>query len=121
MPVLHFGIDIDKAALTVACHQSPGHIERLDNTVKAIDAWLNGLAADSVLAVEATGACHRTLVERATRLNRTIFVLNPRDVRHYAESLRRRAKTDRVDAQVIARYVALEQEHLRPYAEPPVA
>ncbi|URL60045.1 transposase [Luteibacter flocculans] len=34
-----------------------------------------------------------------------IYLLNPRDVRHYAESLRRRAKTDRVDAQVIARYL----------------
>jgi transposase len=48
-----------------------------------------------------------------------IYLLNPRDVRHYAEGIRRRAKTDRVDAHVIARYVAREKDGLRPYVQPP--
>jgi transposase len=119
MPVQYFGFDVDKAFLTVACDQAPGRPERLANNALAIDAWLRGVPAQSVLAVEATGTCHRTLVERAVHHGVSIYLLNPRDVRHYAESLRRRAKTDRVDAQVIARYVAREQDNLRPYVEPP--
>ena len=39
--------------------------------------------------------------------------LNPRDVNHYAKGVGRRAKTDRVDARVIARYVAHEREEWR--------
>ncbi|WP_448099371.1 IS110 family transposase [Luteibacter yeojuensis] len=121
MPVEHFGCDADKAFLTVACHERPGHIQRIGNDVGPIDEWLGGLAPDSVLAVEATGTCHQVLLERAFRHSLTIYLLNPRDVRHYAESLRRRAKTDRVDAQVIARYVAREKDNLRPYVPPSAA
>ncbi|URL60043.1 transposase [Luteibacter flocculans] len=116
-PVRHFGIDIDKAALTVACHQVPGQTRRIGNDPPAIDAWLDELPPRSVLAVEASGACHQTLLQRAVAKG-AIYLLNPRDVRHYAESLRRRAKTDRVDAQVIARYLEREQDHLRRYTAP---
>jgi transposase len=119
MPLQHFGIDIDKAALTVACHEVPGRTERVSNDDASIDAWLSRLPAHSVLAVEATGACHQTLLQHAVRHDVPIYLLNPRDVRHYAESLRRRAKTDRVDAQVIARYVAHEQSNLRRYLPSP--
>jgi transposase len=117
-PVRHFGIDIDKAALTVACHEAPGQTRRIDNDRQAIDAWLDELPSGSVLAVEASGACHQTLVQRAVAKGVTIYLVNPRDVRHYAESLRRRAKTDRVDAQVIALYVEREQDNLRRYIAP---
>lgn len=118
MPVHHFGIDIDKAALTVACHQVPGQIQRIDNNVRAIDTWLDGLPRHSVLAVEASGACHQVLLRQAVARGLGMYLVNPRDVRHYAESLRRRAKTDRVDAQVIARYLEREQDHLRRYSAP---
>jgi transposase len=121
MPVEHFGCDADQAFLTVACHERPGHIERIGNDADRIDQWLSGLPAHSVLAVEATGTCHQVLLERAVRHRLPIYLLNPRDVRHYAESLRRRAKTDRVDAQVIARYVARERDNLRPYVPLPAA
>jgi transposase len=121
MPVKHFGIDADKAFLTTACHQAAERPGRLGNNVMAIDGWLKGLPANSVLAVEATGTCHQLLLQRAVHHGLQIYLLNPRDVRHYAESLRRRAKTDQVDAQVIARYVAREQDNLRPYVEPPAS
>ncbi|HEY9011350.1 MAG TPA: IS110 family transposase [Devosia sp.] len=121
MPLQHFGIDIDKAALTVACHEVPGRTERVSNDAASIDAWLSRLPAHSVLAVEATGACHQALLQGAVRHDLPIYLLNPRDVRHYAESLRRRAKTDRVDAQVIARYVAHEKGNLRRYLPAPAS
>lgn len=42
-------------------------------------------------------------------------MLNPRDMRHYALGLGRRGKTDRVDAQMIRRFITAERSHLRPY------
>lgn len=119
IPVQHYGLDADSAFLTPACHQVPGALAPIPNNAMAIDAWLSGLPANSVLAVEATGTCHQALLRCAIHKEFQIYLINPRDVRHYAESLRRRAKTDRVDAQVIARYVAREQDNLRPYVEPP--
>src|ERR1700755_1570062 len=118
MPVHHFGIDIDKTALTIACQQVPGQVQRISNNVQAIDTWLAGLPHGSVLAVEASGAGHQALLRQAVAKGLAIYLVNPRDVRHYAESLRRRAKTDRVDAQVIARYLAREQDSLRRYIAP---
>ena len=118
MPV-HFGIDIDQAALTIACEEKPGSIERIDNTAAAIDTWLEGLPPHSHLAVEASGRCHVCLLERAVKTRASIYLLNPRDVRYYAQGVGRRAKTDRVDAQVIARYLAHERKGLRAYQPPP--
>ena len=119
LPVQHFGFDADKRFLTVACDQVPGRADRLPNDGKAIEAWLDHMPADSVLAVESTGACHQLLLQCAVRRGVEIYVLNPRDIRHYAEGVRQRAKTDRVDAHVIARYIAREKDRLRPYVEPP--
>lgn len=118
IPVQFYGFDADKRFLTVACEQAPGQIEQIENDAESIDAWLGRHPANSVLAVEATGTCHQALLRCAVRKGFEIYLLNPRDVRHYAESLRRRAKTDRVDAQVIARYVTREQDNLRRYVEP---
>jgi transposase len=47
-----------------------------------------------------------------------VFVINPRDLRRYAEAIGRRGKTDRIDAEVIARYVAREHSELHPYVPP---
>jgi transposase len=47
-----------------------------------------------------------------------LYVLNARDLSKYASALGRRAKTDRLDAQLIARYLHREHEELHPYIEP---
>ncbi|MEQ1560006.1 MAG: transposase [Methyloglobulus sp.] len=44
-----------------------------------------------------------------------VYVLNPRDTRHYMLGLGRRSKTDRVDATMIRRMVMAEHAQLRPY------
>ncbi|MDF0667725.1 MAG: transposase [Nitrospira sp.] len=43
----------------------------------------------------------------------TVFLLNPLDTRHYAKAMGNRAKTDRVDAELIARLIAQEHTPLR--------
>jgi transposase len=51
----------------------------------------------------------------------SVYVLNPRDVKRYAQGVGRRGKTDRLDAEVIARYVAREHEELHAYVPPSAA
>jgi transposase len=47
-----------------------------------------------------------------------VYVLNPKDVRHYAKGVGMRGKTDRVDAALIARYIAHEHTKLHLYRPP---
>jgi transposase len=70
--------------------------------------------------MESTGVYHRLLAARAHAAGMRVYVLNARDVHFYAKAMGTRGKTDRVDAGVIARYVAEHHARLRPWrpAEP---
>jgi transposase len=70
------------------------------------------LPPSSALAVEATGSYHRDLIRLAHALGVVCFVLNPKDVKHYSRAAGARAKTDAVDAALIARYCAKEHMEL---------
>lgn len=109
-----FGIDVDSVRLMVACHAS-GSIESIGNQPVAIRSWLARIPPRSRIAVESTSGYHQRVVELAQGAGHRVYVLNPRDVRFYAKGIGRRGKTDRVDAQVIARYLAKEAEHLHVY------
>ena len=88
-------------------------VERFDNSSTAIARWLGKLAPSSCIALESTGRYHRALAEAAHAKGLAVYVLNPRDVRSYARSVGMRGKTDRLDAQVLARYLAHEHRELR--------
>lgn len=109
-----FGIDVDKANLTIAQHGLTA-VEIVGNRSGAVSKWLARLPAGSVVGVESTSRYHELVVRLAQAAGHTVYVLNPRDVRHYAIGVGRRGKTDRVDALTIARYVAKEREGLHPY------
>jgi len=106
-----FGIDVDKARLTIARFGVAG-TEVIENRKPMIAAWLKKIPAGSRIGVESTSRYHEAVVVLAQAAGHTVFVLNPRDVRHYARGIGRRGKTDRVDAEVIARYVAKEGDAL---------
>lgn len=106
------GIDVAKDELVIDSEQG---LLTLANTPEAIDAWLKTLPTESYIGLEATGAYHQLLAERAVSMGKIVYVLNPRDMRHYALGLGRRGKTDRVDAQMIRRFITAERCHLRPY------
>ena len=88
-------------------------MERFANSPTAIARWLSKLAPSSCIALESTGRYHRALAEAAHAKGFVVYVLNPRDVRPYARSVGMRGKTDRLDAQVLARYLAHEHRELR--------
>ncbi len=112
-----WGADVGKDVVVVARHGEGSTVE-MANTEATLRAWVKRLEAGSRIGVEASGVHHRCLARVAIAAGHTVYVLNPRDMKHYANGVGRRAKTDRVDARVIARYVAHEHEHLRVYREP---
>jgi transposase len=99
------GIDVAKLELVIGRHAVAGRIT-IANEAAAIKRWLKTLPADAVVAMESTGRYHGLLADLVERSGRKVYVLNARDVRYYAKALGARSKTDGVDAQVIARYVA---------------
>jgi transposase len=68
--------------------------------------------------MESTGGYQQLLADLGQRVGMQVFVINPRDLRRYAQGIGRRGKTDRMDAEVIARYVAREHSELHAYVPP---
>ena len=112
-----YGVDVSAANLVIAPYEGDSLIE-IANTPEAIGAWLMSLPKDSVVAMEATGRYHQVLAHLAQAAGLLVYVLNPQGLKHYARAVGLRAKTDRIDAQLIARYVVHERQKLRPWAPP---
>lgn len=108
------GIDISKDHLDIHLH--PGGTEQRvanDKTGhKKLLAWLEGVAVERIV-FEATGPYHR-LLERSLAMAGLPFAkVNPRQARRFAEATGRLAKTDRVDAVMLARFGALLEPQSR--------
>jgi len=104
------GVDVAKAELVTAAYGDTAS-GVIANECAAIEHWLASLPAGTYVAMESTGIYHRLLAERAHAAGMRVYVLNARDVYFYAKALGARGKTDRVDARLIARYVA--EHHAR--------
>jgi transposase len=116
MQMADIGVDVAKQTVVIA--QQGGKPRTVLNCRGELLAWLKTLAPGSRLAMEATGRYHTLLADLADSLGFSVYILNPKDVHYYAKGLGRRGKTDRVDALVIARYLAKEHDHLHVYHTP---
>ena len=116
--ILNLGADVDSRYVMIACAAGSFKSHRITNDPKAIRAWLRTVPRASRLAMESTGSYHETLANLAHQAGLQVFVLNARDLRRYAQAIGRRGKTDRVDAEVMARYVAREHGELHAYVPP---
>jgi transposase len=109
------GIDVSKDRLDV--HVVPsGEAFRLGNDHAGVEDLVRRLAAlsPSVVGLEATGSFERLAVAALAGAGLAVVVLNPAQVRAYANALGKRAKTDPIDAAVIAAFVAATKPELRP-------
>jgi transposase len=111
------GVDVAQRTLDIAL-EGDAQVRRIDNSAGPIRRWLRSLPEQCAIGVESTGNLHQLLVRAAIAVGRTVYVLNARDLSHYARSLGRRAKTDRLDAQLILRYLQREHQQLHPYQLP---
>jgi transposase len=118
---LHIGVDVAKDEVAAACAENTFAVRAIPNRRTALLAFPQSLPPGSSLGLEATGVYHERLADLAVTRGFTVFVLNPKDTRHYAQALGLRAKTDRVDAECIARFIQHESARLHAYAPPTTA
>ena len=64
------------------------------------------------VCLEATGGLERTLVQRLTSTNCEVAVVNPRQIRDFAKAAGKLAKTDAIDARVIALFAQRMQPRI---------
>ena len=105
MDAKYVGIDVSKDRLDV--HVQPTGeafaVARDGEGLAALVARLKPLAP-SLVAVEATGGFEMTVAAAIAGAELPLAVVNPAQIRHYAQALGRHAKTDKIDAEVIARF-----------------
>jgi transposase len=109
------GIDVAKDRLDV-CVRPGGEsfvVARTAAGIEDLAARLKRLAPH-VVAVEATGGFETTVAAGLAGAGIPIVVVNPAQVRSFAQALGRRAKTDPIDAAVIAHFVEATKLQPRP-------
>ncbi len=98
------GIDVSKEWLDVQVHG--GAAQRFGNTPaghEELVGFLQPLACERIVC-EATGSYERRMVARLLTANLPVAVVNPRQVRDFAKALGVLAKTDAIDAAILARF-----------------
>ena len=112
---LFVGIDVAKATLDIALRPRDQLWQIIydDVHVEALITQLRELAP-MLIVVEATGGLERTLVAALVAAKLPVVVINPRLARDFAKATGRLAKTDRIDAQVLAHYGEAIRPSLRP-------
>lgn len=111
------GIDVAKASFDLSFNASPDHpIQRVMNEPKAIGRLIGQLRAapPRLIAMEATGGYERTLMHALIDANLPVVRINPLRVRRFAQSRGILAKTDAIDARVIADFARHNVDKLSP-------
>jgi len=111
------GVDVSKDWLDIAVAGASG-VERIDNSEEAIERWLER-GRPGLVAFEPTGGYERA-VQRCLRKHGVLFVrVHPNDVIAYRRSRGIKAKTDPIDARLIAEFAA--EELIRRGVKPAIA
>lgn len=111
----YVGIDVSQASLDVAEHTS-GKQWSLANDgagIRQTVALLSDLAP-ALVVLEATGGIEVPLVSELMAAGLPVVVANPRQIRDFARATGRLAKTDALDALVIAHFASAIRPELRP-------
>jgi transposase len=109
------GIDVSKHKLDVARSDST-KVETIPSTHEGLQQLLSSLKKSPVALVclEATGGLERELVQFLHKHGIPVAVVNPRQIRDFARATNQLAKTDQIDARVIARFGELMQPRPTP-------
>jgi transposase len=109
------GIDISKERLDCSCRPT-GTAFSCDNTPAGITDLIQRVQAQQprLIVLEATGGLERPVVAAIFAAQLPIVVVNPRQVRDFARAIGQLAKTDRIDAAVIAHFGEAVNPEVRP-------
>jgi len=109
------GVDVSKDALDVAIRPSGVRLRRT-NDEQGVAALVQSLAAHpgALIVIEATGGYEHTVAASLATAGFQVAIVNPRQVREFGRATGRLAKTDAIDADLLA----LFGERIRPAVRP---
>jgi transposase len=115
MDAIVVGIDVSKDRLDVAVRPS-GEVFAVARDADGIDGLIARIAplCPTAVAVEATGGYETVVAASLAAAGLAVVVVNPAQVRGFARALGRRAKTDPIDARIIAHFVEATKPEIRP-------
>jgi transposase len=115
MDAIVVGIDVSKDRLDVAVRPS-GEVFAVARDADGIDGLIARIAplCPTAVAVEATGGYETVVAASLAAAGLAVVVVNPAQVRGFARALGRRAKTDPIDARIIAQFVEATKPEIRP-------
>ncbi len=105
---VNVGVDVGKSFLDVCIHEKQIHFQETNNH-SGIQNILKRLAHYHVerLVVEATGRYEFSLAEAAYLKALPVCIMKPLSIRRYAGAVEQLAKTDKIDAAIIAEFAAV--------------
>lgn len=110
---LWVALDVSKDTLQVGCSTPNAlRLASVPNNAQGVQQLLRALPAPdhTAIALEATGGYERPVAAELLEAGYRVAIVNPARVRHYAQGVGLLAKTDRLDAGVIARFA----QHVNP-------
>jgi len=118
-PLLFVGIDVAKDQLDIAFSNGTKP-QRLRNDSRHLKRLMEELCSLSpaLVLLEATGGLERPLVYALEAADLPYRVANPRLIRDFARATGKLAKTDQIDAQVLAEYAQKIRPEARTLADP---
>ncbi len=115
----HIGIDVSKAILDVYILPFKKYMQ-FKNDTKGIQKLTEKMKAfpQASIVMEATGGYEKPIAQSLQKAGLSISVVNPRPIRDFAKALGKLAKTDRIDAEVIALFAEkMQPKANRQYSE----
>ena len=118
--MIGIGIDVSAARLDVARQDSATQALEFKNDAAGIKKLLKALPApgQTRIVVEATGGYEAAVLVACARAGHWICRVNPRQARDFAKAMGQLAKTDRIDAAILAEMAIVFHHKLHPYQEP---
>jgi transposase len=112
---LYVGLDVSKQHLDLAFEpaRTPRRVPHTDEGIATLITELRPLAP-TLIVLEATGGYETDVATALALAGLPVTLVNPRQVRDFARALGRLAKTDALDAQVLALFAARVRPEPRP-------
>ena len=112
---VNIGADIGKTFLDILIHERDRYWQ-IENTKAAINKWIKEIRRFKIqrVVIEATGRYERLFYELLIDAGIPVVIVNPLRVRRYAGAAGILAKTDKVDAKIIAEFGAIMQPEVLP-------
>ncbi len=112
---INVGVDVGKSKLDIVLHPLDLHFS-IPNDDEHIQKIVQILKTHQVkrIVTEATGRYEHAFVFACDKADLPVVVVNPTNIRRYAQAIGVLAKTDKIDATVIAQFAATIQPDIKP-------